>query len=196
VITAIGFLRRAIAHSASYGITTERLITHNGNAYRSTIHAIACRAFGICHIRTQPYRPQTNGKPIHPHHARRMGLRRDLPLKRRTQTPPSPARSTSRIAADHTRPQPQATLNPRAEQPSRVLQLALISAEDRLDVDDWRAVDRLEVADADPVAVDGDVDNTDVERAAKVIRLVHRRTDFYSIETYDALRALTGYSSP
>jgi transposase InsO family protein len=60
--TAIGFLRRAVAHFASYGITTERLITDNGSAYRSTIHAIACRALGIRHLRTRPYRPQTNGK--------------------------------------------------------------------------------------------------------------------------------------
>ncbi len=61
-ITAIGFLRRAIAHFAVYGITVERLITDNGSAYRSTIHAIACRALGIRHLRTRPYRPQTNGK--------------------------------------------------------------------------------------------------------------------------------------
>ena len=60
--TAVGFLRRAVKHFASYGITTERLITDNGSAYRSTVHAIACRALGIRHIRTRPYRPQTNGK--------------------------------------------------------------------------------------------------------------------------------------
>jgi transposase InsO family protein len=60
--TAIGFLRRAVAHFASYGITTERLITDNGSAYRSTVHAIACRTLGIRHLRTRPYRPQTNGK--------------------------------------------------------------------------------------------------------------------------------------
>lgn len=61
-ITAIGFLRRAVAHFAGYGITVERLITDNGSAYRSTVHAIACRALGIRHLRTRPYRPQTNGK--------------------------------------------------------------------------------------------------------------------------------------
>jgi transposase InsO family protein len=61
-ITAVGFLRRAIKHYASYGITVEQLITDNGSAYRSTIHAIACRTLGICHLRTRPYRPQTNGK--------------------------------------------------------------------------------------------------------------------------------------
>jgi transposase InsO family protein len=61
-ITAVGFLRRAVAHFASYGITVERLITDNGNPYRSAIHAIACRALGVRHLRTRPYRPQTNGK--------------------------------------------------------------------------------------------------------------------------------------
>ena len=60
--TAIGFLRRAVKHYAGYGISTERLITDNGSAYRSTVHAIACRALGIRHLRTRPYRPQTNGK--------------------------------------------------------------------------------------------------------------------------------------
>jgi transposase InsO family protein len=60
--TAIGFLRRAIAFFQRHGITTERLLTDNGSAYRSTVHAIACRALSIRHLRTRPYRPQTNGK--------------------------------------------------------------------------------------------------------------------------------------
>ena len=60
--TAIGFLRRAIAHYARYGIQVERLLTDNGSAYRATIHALACRSLGIRHLRTRPYRPQTNGK--------------------------------------------------------------------------------------------------------------------------------------
>ena len=60
--TAIRFLRRAVRHYAAYGITVERLITDNGSAYRSTVHAIACRTLGIRHLRTRPYRPQTNGK--------------------------------------------------------------------------------------------------------------------------------------
>jgi transposase InsO family protein len=60
--TAIGFLRRAIAFFGRHGVTVERLITDNGSPYRSTVHAIACRALGIRHLRTRPYRPQTNGK--------------------------------------------------------------------------------------------------------------------------------------
>jgi transposase len=61
-MTSVAFLRRAVAHFHGYGITVEGLITDNGNAYRSTVHAIACRALGIRHPRTRPYRPQTNGK--------------------------------------------------------------------------------------------------------------------------------------
>src|SRR5436853_4018942 len=60
--TAVGFLRRAIAHFAAFGIRVERLMTDNGNAYRSAIHALACKALGIKHLRTRPYRPRTNGK--------------------------------------------------------------------------------------------------------------------------------------
>ena len=60
--TAAAFLTRAVAFYRRHGITVERVITDNGSAYRSTIHAIACRAIGIRHLRTRPYRPQTNGK--------------------------------------------------------------------------------------------------------------------------------------
>jgi transposase InsO family protein/transposase len=60
--TAIGFLRRAISFYRSHGITVERLMTDNGSAYISTAHAVACRGLRIKHIRTRPYRPQTNGK--------------------------------------------------------------------------------------------------------------------------------------
>ena len=60
--TAIGFLRRAIAHYASRGVTIERVLTDNGSALRSPPHAIACRALGVRHHHTRPYRPQTNGK--------------------------------------------------------------------------------------------------------------------------------------
>jgi len=60
--TAVGFLRRAVAFYARHGITVERLLTDNGSAYRSTVHALACRTLGIRHLRTRAYRPQTNGK--------------------------------------------------------------------------------------------------------------------------------------
>jgi transposase InsO family protein len=60
--TAVAFLRRAVAYYARHGITVERVITDNGSPYVSAVHAIACRALGVRHLRTRPYRPQTNGK--------------------------------------------------------------------------------------------------------------------------------------
>jgi transposase InsO family protein len=60
--TAVAFLRRALAFFDRYGIRVERILTDNGSAYISTVHAIACRALGLRHLRTRPRRPQTNGK--------------------------------------------------------------------------------------------------------------------------------------
>ena len=60
--TAVGFLRRARAFYRRHGIEIQELLTDNGGAYISLAHAVACRALGIRHIRTRPYRPQTNGK--------------------------------------------------------------------------------------------------------------------------------------
>ena len=60
--TAVGFLTRAIAFYADHGIRIERVMTDNGPAYRSILHALACRTLGLRHTRTRPYRPRTNGK--------------------------------------------------------------------------------------------------------------------------------------
>jgi len=60
--TAVGFLRRAVAHFAAYGVRVERVMTDNGSAYRAIIHALACKALRLKHLRTRPYRPRTNGK--------------------------------------------------------------------------------------------------------------------------------------
>jgi transposase InsO family protein len=61
-ITAAAFLRRALRFFARHGVTVERVMTDNGGAYRSAVHAIACRTLAVRHLRTRPYRPQTNGK--------------------------------------------------------------------------------------------------------------------------------------
>ena len=61
-VTAVGFLRRAVAHFAAFGVQVERLMTDNGPAYLSIVHAIACKTLGLKHLRTRPYRPQTHGK--------------------------------------------------------------------------------------------------------------------------------------
>jgi len=60
--TVVAFLTRAVAFFERHGMTVEQLLTDNGPGYRSIVHAIACRALGIRHLRTRPYRPQTNGK--------------------------------------------------------------------------------------------------------------------------------------
>ncbi|HZO77762.1 MAG TPA: IS481 family transposase [Solirubrobacteraceae bacterium] len=60
--TAAGFLRRGLAWFATLGVHVQRVMTDNGACYLSATHAIACRQLGLRHLRTQPYRPRTNGK--------------------------------------------------------------------------------------------------------------------------------------
>lgn len=60
--TTVGFLRRAVAFYAAHGIRVERLLTDNGNPYRSVAFRAACIELAISPRRTRPYRPQTNGK--------------------------------------------------------------------------------------------------------------------------------------
>jgi transposase InsO family protein len=60
--SAVAFLRRAVVYYRRHGIQVERVLTDNGSAYISAIHALACRRLGIRHLRTRPRRPQTNGK--------------------------------------------------------------------------------------------------------------------------------------
>jgi transposase len=61
-LTAVGFLSRVIAFYERHGITVHSVMTDNGSPYISTLHALACRRMRIKHLRTRPYRPQTNGK--------------------------------------------------------------------------------------------------------------------------------------
>ena len=58
--TAAQFWLRAQAWFASHGITVRRVLTDNGACYRSIPFADALGS--VTHKRTQPYRPQTNGK--------------------------------------------------------------------------------------------------------------------------------------
>jgi transposase InsO family protein len=60
--TAVGFLRRAVAFFERHGMTVEQVLTDNGPPYISAVHAVACRALALKHLRTRPRRPQTNGK--------------------------------------------------------------------------------------------------------------------------------------
>jgi transposase InsO family protein len=60
--TVCAFLERAIGWFAGHGIRVERVMTDNGNGYRSRAHAAVCRRLGLRHLFTEPYRPRTNGK--------------------------------------------------------------------------------------------------------------------------------------
>jgi transposase InsO family protein len=60
--TSIAFLRRAVAYFARFGVRIERVMTDNGSAYRSRLHAQQCARLKLKHLRTRPYRPCTNGK--------------------------------------------------------------------------------------------------------------------------------------
>jgi len=61
--TVTAFLERALAFYAGHGISARRLMTDNAFTYtknRSLRELLT--AHGIRHLRTQPYRPRTNGK--------------------------------------------------------------------------------------------------------------------------------------
>src|SRR6188472_2416202 len=61
--TVTGFFERALAFFAAHGITAQRVMTDNAFTYaknRSLRELLT--AHGIRHLKTQPYRPRTNGK--------------------------------------------------------------------------------------------------------------------------------------
>lgn len=60
--TTTGFLVRAVDWFSAHGVTTERVMTDNGSAYRSRCFADELRQRGIAHRFTRPYTPRTNGK--------------------------------------------------------------------------------------------------------------------------------------
>ncbi|MCA3586764.1 MAG: IS481 family transposase [Methylocystis sp.] len=61
-VSAIAFLKAAVAYYASLGVTVARVMTDNGSCYKAFAFRDACRDLGLKHIRTKPYTPQTNGK--------------------------------------------------------------------------------------------------------------------------------------
>jgi transposase InsO family protein len=60
--TAALVLRHAVAWFGARGVTTERVLSDNGSAYKSHLWAATCAELGIAPKKTRPYRPQTNGK--------------------------------------------------------------------------------------------------------------------------------------
>jgi transposase InsO family protein len=60
--SATRFLERALGYFARRHIGIARIMTDNGNGYRSRRFAAAIAAHGVRHLRTRPYTPRTNGK--------------------------------------------------------------------------------------------------------------------------------------
>jgi transposase InsO family protein len=58
----VAFFRRAVAWYAERGIHVERVLSDNGNGYRSFAWRDACAELAIERRYTRPRRPQTNGK--------------------------------------------------------------------------------------------------------------------------------------
>lgn len=61
-VTATAVLQRAVAWFNQRGITTRRVLSDNGSAYKSRLWTTTCAELGITVKKTRPYRPQTNGK--------------------------------------------------------------------------------------------------------------------------------------
>jgi transposase InsO family protein len=61
-VSAVDFLKAAIAYYKSLGVTVARVMTDNGSCYKSHAFAKACKRLRLKHIRTKPYTPKTNGK--------------------------------------------------------------------------------------------------------------------------------------
>ncbi len=61
-VSAIAFLKAAVAFYARLGIKVERVMTDNGSCYKSFAFRDTCKALALRHIRTKPYTPKTNGK--------------------------------------------------------------------------------------------------------------------------------------
>lgn len=60
--TATRFLIHALRFFRDHGVRVQRVMTDNGNPYRSKAFAKACCWLHLQHKRTRPYTPRTNGK--------------------------------------------------------------------------------------------------------------------------------------
>lgn len=60
--TSAAFLVRALAWFRRHAIRVREVMTDNGSGYVSACFRLACARLKLQHLRTRPYRPQTNGK--------------------------------------------------------------------------------------------------------------------------------------
>ena len=61
-LTAVGFLERALRFFRRHRLVVRELLTDNGSCYVARRFRQACKRHGLRHLRTKPYRPETNGK--------------------------------------------------------------------------------------------------------------------------------------
>ena len=102
-VTAVGFLRRAVAHYGAHGIQVQKLMTYNGPAYISIVHKLACTALESNTPAPGPTRPEPTGKrnaSSAPCSA--AGPTAPSTAAQTNYAERSPARSTTTIADDHT----------------------------------------------------------------------------------------------
>jgi transposase InsO family protein len=60
--SSTGFLKRSVAWFQSRGVRAQAVMSDNGSCYVSHRFKAACQKLQLRHLRTRPYRPQTNGK--------------------------------------------------------------------------------------------------------------------------------------
>jgi len=53
---------RAVGWFERHGVTVDKVLTDNGNAYRSHLFSTACHYLDLKSRKTRPYTPRTNGK--------------------------------------------------------------------------------------------------------------------------------------
>ncbi len=60
--SSTAFLRRSVAWFQSRGVKVQAVMSDNGSCYVSHRFKAVCQKLQLRHLRTRPYRPQTNGK--------------------------------------------------------------------------------------------------------------------------------------
>jgi transposase len=99
------FLRRAVCCLGEQGIVAERVLSDNGNGYRSRLWRATCEDLGVAHRYTRPRRPQTNGKAEAPiktlqrESAYRFAYHSSTPPHARSPRPPPPVQPTPTTAS-------------------------------------------------------------------------------------------------
>jgi hypothetical protein len=133
--TAVAFLRRAVAHFRAYGICVERVMADNGSGVpgghpRPRLQGTRDQAPAHPPL---PAAHERQGRALHPHPARRLGVRGDLRLLR--GAPRSAHRLARLLQSPPTTRLPRPPTAARAaggaeeEQPGWVLQLAVVPNE-------------------------------------------------------------------